>query len=143
MGIQVAIGGFHVSGVISMIDGDDALLREAQAMGVSIFAGEAEGRLDDVLRDAYSGRLKPLYDHMNDLPGIEGAPFPILKLHRLKRTGGSTTSFDAGRGCPYQCSFCTIINVQGRTSRRRSPDDMRLSFEATWLRGLSIFHNGR
>ena len=22
------------------------------------------------------------------------------------------TSFDAGRGCPFQCSFCTIINVQ-------------------------------
>ena len=45
MGIQVAIGGFHMSGVISMIDGDDPSLRDAQAMGVSIFAGEAEGRL--------------------------------------------------------------------------------------------------
>jgi hypothetical protein len=78
MGIQVAIGGFHMSGVISMIDGDDPSLREAQAMGVSIFAGEAEGRLDDVLRDAYSEQLKPLYDYMNDPPGIDGAPFPIL-----------------------------------------------------------------
>jgi hypothetical protein len=28
MGIQVAIGGFHVSGVISMINGDDDALRE-------------------------------------------------------------------------------------------------------------------
>ena len=34
------------------------------------------------------------------------------------------TTFDAGRGCPFQCSFCTIINVQGRRSRRRSPDDV-------------------
>ena len=25
---------------------------------------------------------------------------------------------------PFQCSFCTIINVQGRKSRRRSPDDI-------------------
>jgi hypothetical protein len=31
---------------------------------------------------------------------------------------------DLGRGCPYQCSFCTIINVQGRKSRFRSPDDL-------------------
>src|SRR5437667_4778947 len=29
-----------------------------------------------------------------------------------------------GRGCPYQCSFCTIINVQGRKSRFCSPDDL-------------------
>ena len=54
-GIQVGIGGFHMSGVISMINGDDPWLREAQAMGISIFAGEAEGRLDEVLRDAYAG----------------------------------------------------------------------------------------
>ena len=139
MGIQVAIGGFHMSGVISMIDGDDPSLREAQAMGMSIFAGEAEGRLDEVLRDAYSGRLKPLYDHMNDLPGIDGAPFPILKRERLKRTGGATTSFDAGRGCPYQCSFCTIINVQGRTSRRRSPDDIEKIVRSNVAQGVFRF----
>src|SRR5919206_323115 len=36
-GIPVAIGGFHMSGVISMIDGDDAALREAQTMGLSVF----------------------------------------------------------------------------------------------------------
>jgi hypothetical protein len=139
MGIQVAIGGFHMSGVISMIDGDDPSLCEAQAMGMSIFAGEAEGRLDEVLRDAYSGQLKPLYNHMNDLPGIDGAPFPILKRERLKRTGGATTSFDAGRGCPYQCSFCTIINVQGRTSRRRSPDDIEKIVRSNVAQGVFRF----
>jgi radical SAM superfamily enzyme YgiQ (UPF0313 family) len=37
---------------------------------------------------------------------------------------GAYTSFDAGRGCPFQCSFCTIINVQGRKSRHRTPDDV-------------------
>ena len=57
-GIPVAIGGFHMSGVISMIGGDDDALREAQAMGLSVFAGEAEGRLGEVLRDAYEGKLK-------------------------------------------------------------------------------------
>ena len=37
----------------------------------------------------------------------------------VMRTVGSLSSFDLGRGCPYQCSFCTIINVQGRKSRFR------------------------
>ena len=44
-GIQVGIGGFHVSGVLSMLGGIDADLDRARAMGVSLFAGEAEGRL--------------------------------------------------------------------------------------------------
>src|SRR6185312_11425552 len=48
-GIKVCIGGFHVSGVISMLDGVDADLDRAKAIGVSVFAGEAEGRLDEVL----------------------------------------------------------------------------------------------
>ena len=139
MGIQVGIGGFHMSGVISMIGGDDAHLREAQAMGLSIFAGEAEGRLDEVLRDAHAGQLKPLYNYMHDLPGIDGAPIPILERERVKRTAGAVTSFDAGRGCPYQCSFCTIINVQGRKSRRRTPDDIEKIVRENLARGLFRF----
>jgi hypothetical protein len=138
-GIQVGIGGFHMSGVISMIGGDDPALREAQAMGLSVYAGEAEGRLEEVLRDAYAGRLKPLYNYMNDLPGLDGAPFPLLKHDRVKRTVGTTTSFDAGRGCPYQCSFCTIINVQGRKSRRRTPDDIEKIMRANLAQGLCRF----
>ncbi len=135
-GIQVAIGGFHMSGVISMINGDDPALREAQAMGLSIFAGEAEGRIGDVLRDAYAGKLKPLYNYMNDLPAIDGASLPLLRRERVKRTAGAMTSFDAGRGCPYQCSFCTIINVQGRKSRRRTPDDIEKIIRGNWAQGL-------
>jgi hypothetical protein len=139
LGIQVAIGGFHMSGVISMVNGDDPALREAQAMGLAVYAGEAEGRLDVVLADAHAGTLKPLYNYMNDLPGIEGAPLPLLARERVKRTGGGTTSFDAGRGCPYQCSFCTIINVQGRKSRRRTPDDIEQIVRSNIAQGIYRF----
>jgi hypothetical protein len=135
-GIQVAIGGFHMSGVISMIDGDDDALREAQALGISIFAGEAEEHMDVVLRDAYAHTLKPLYNYMNDMPALDGAPIPVLGRKRAKRVAGAMTSFDAGRGCPYQCSFCTIINVQGRKSRRRTPDDVEKIIRANWEQGL-------
>jgi len=123
-GIKVGIGGFHVSGVLSMLNGEDADLDRARALGCSLFAGEAEGRLDTVLIDAAANTLKPLYNFMDDLPGIDGTPIPLMAVERAQRTAGGTTSFDAGRGCPYQCSFCTIINVQGRKSRRRTPDDI-------------------
>jgi len=56
-GAQVAIGGFHVSGCLAMLPELPADLREAQALGVALFAGEAEGRLDVVLRDACDGTL--------------------------------------------------------------------------------------
>jgi radical SAM superfamily enzyme YgiQ (UPF0313 family) len=46
------------------------------------------------------------------------------------------TSFDAGRGCPYQCSFCTIINVQGRKSRGRTVDDVERLIRLNWAQGV-------
>jgi radical SAM superfamily enzyme YgiQ (UPF0313 family) len=138
-GIKVGIGGFHVSGTISMLGGRDHGIDEAKAMGLSLFAGEAEGRLDEVLQDAAAGTLKPLYNFMNDLPSIDGTPIPLMSAERVRRTAGGATSFDAGRGCPYQCSFCTIINVQGRKSRRRSPDDIEKIVRVNYAQGIDSF----
>jgi len=47
-GIQVGIGGFHVSGTLSMLNGVDAHLQRATAMGISLFAGRI-AREGDVL----------------------------------------------------------------------------------------------
>jgi Radical SAM superfamily len=138
-GVQVAIGGFHVSGCLAMLPEMPDDMKEAQALGVSLFAGEAEGRLEAVLVDAYAGQMKPLYNFMNDLPGIEGAPMPMLPASSIKRTAGVVTSFDAGRGCPFQCSFCTIINVQGRKSRYRTPDDVEAIIRANIAQGITHF----
>ncbi|MBV8521047.1 MAG: radical SAM protein, partial [Acetobacteraceae bacterium] len=57
----------------------------------------------------------------------------------VTRTLGLSTSFDAGRGCPYQCSFCTIINVQGRKSRFRSADDVEDLVRQNWEQGIHKF----
>jgi radical SAM superfamily enzyme YgiQ (UPF0313 family) len=138
-GIQVAIGGFHVSGTFSMLDGVDADITRARQMGISLFAGEAEGRIEDVLCDAAAGALKPLYNFINDLPNLQGTPVPLMAAERAQRTAGHVTSFDAGRGCPYQCSFCTIINVQGRVSRRRSPADVEKIVRTNYAQGLRAF----
>ena len=115
LGLPVMIGGFHVSGCISMLKEIPAEIQEALDLGCSLFAGEAEGaRLDEVFRDAWYGELKPVYNYLKDLPGLEGAPLPALPIDALKRNSQSWSSFDLGRGCPVQCSFSTIINEQGR-----------------------------
>ncbi len=123
-GIPVAIGGFHVSGCLAMLPEIQPDLQEALDLGVTLYAGELEGRCDELLTDAAHGTLKPIYNYLNDLPTLTGAPSPILPRELLRRTFAHQTSFDAGRGCPYQCSFCTIINVQGRKSRGRNADDV-------------------
>jgi radical SAM superfamily enzyme YgiQ (UPF0313 family) len=138
-GVPVCIGGFHVSGCLSMLPELPPELIEAMDLGISLFAGEAEGRLELVLRDAWNGTLKPLYNYMNDLPSLEGVPIPILPATRVKRTGGKITTFDAGRGCPFLCSFCTIINVQGRKSRRRSADEIEQIVRSNLEQGINRF----
>jgi hypothetical protein len=138
-GIPVSMGGFHVSGCLSMLDGKAVELDACREMGISMFAGEAEGRLDKVLHDAAYGELEPVYNFMKDLPGIGGTPVPFLPKKNIEHTLGLSSSFDAGRGCPYQCSFCTIINVQGRKSRFRSADDVEKLVRRNWAQGIHKF----
>lgn len=138
-GFQVAIGGFHVSGTMAMLDESDSDVQKAIDMGVTVFAGEAEGRLEQVLKDAFYLDLQPVYNFMDDLPNLEGTASPVLPAERVHLTAGATTSFDAGRGCPFACSFCTIINVQGRKSRRRSADDIEKIVRLNVAQGLHSF----
>ena len=123
-GIQVAMGGFHVSGVLSMLPEITPEIQVAIDLGVSIVAGETEHRLDGFLQDAYNRQLQPIYNYLADLPSIEAVAPPYMPREYVQRTLGEMTSFDAGRGCPFVCSFCTIINVHGRKSRFRTPDDV-------------------
>ena len=136
--IPVVVGGFHVSGCISMLAELPPDLQQALDWEISLFAGEAEEQFDDLLRHAAGGRLQPIYNFLRDLPPIQSAPVPFLLLKHVKRTSGTST-FDAGRGCPYQCSFCTIINVQGKKSRRRSPDDIERIIRQNWAEGIHRF----
>jgi radical SAM superfamily enzyme YgiQ (UPF0313 family) len=138
-GVPVAMGGFHVSGCLSMLDGRAIELDACRDMGIAMFAGEAENRFDEVLRDAAAGRLAPLYNFMKDLPAMNGTPVPFLPKRYVTRTLGLSASFDAGRGCPYQCSFCTIINVQGRKSRFRSAHDVEHLVRLNWAQGIHRF----
>jgi len=138
-GVLVVIGGFHVSGCLAMLPELQADLKVALDTGVSLFAGEVEGRMDKLLQDAANGAMQPIYNYLNDLPSLENEPTPILPAEQLRRTIQHIGAFDAGRGCPFQCSFCTIINVQGRKSRRRSPDDVERTLREHWAGGIRDF----
>jgi hypothetical protein len=54
-GVAVAIGGFHVSGCISMLKDLTPELKEAIDLGVTLFAGEAEEHFGAFLQDVHAG----------------------------------------------------------------------------------------
>jgi hypothetical protein len=137
-GVAVALGGFHVSGCLAMLPEIPPEMRELQELGVALFAGEAEGRMAQLLADAHGGRLRTLYDFINDLPDLRGQEMPSLPPGTARRSG-PTATFDAGRGCPFQCTFCTIINVQGRKSRYREADDVERLVRQQLALGVSRF----
>src|ERR1700729_737236 len=138
-GVTVAVGGFHVSGCIAMLPELPPDLKEAQALGMLLYAGEGEGRLASFLKDVHAGKPKPVYNYLNDMPDMAAAAIPVLPRSVVTKVAGHYTSFDAGRGCPFQCSFCTIINVQGRKSRYRTPDDVEAMIRANLAQGIDHF----
>jgi hypothetical protein len=139
-GIPVAIGGFHVSGCLAMLKAIPADIQEAIDLGCVIFAGEAEdGRYESLLKEIWAGTAKPVYNYMKDLPNLAGEPVPYLPDYVIERIAGTYATLDSGRGCPYQCSFCSIINVQGRISRWRTPDDVEAVIRENYARGVRRF----
>ena len=139
LGIPVVMGGFHVSGCLAMLPGIPPEMQEALDLGIHLFAGEAEGRMADVLRDVAAGTAKPIYNYLDDMPDLSSAVPPILPNNLVRLVLTEYSSFDAGRGCPFQCSFCTIINVQGRKSRYRSADDVEAIVRANAAQGVTRF----
>lgn len=138
-GVPVAIGGFHISGVLSMIKEPLYGLQEALDLGCVLYAGEAEEHFEAFLKDMHAGDAQPIYNYMHDLPALQDAVPPMLPESIVRRYEGSISSFDAGRGCPFQCSFCTIINVQGRKSRYRDADDIEKLIRANHAQGIHSF----
>jgi radical SAM superfamily enzyme YgiQ (UPF0313 family) len=139
-GINVVIGGFHVSGCIAMLPEMPDDLKEASDLGITLFAGESEEHFDALVQDVWAQSTRPVYNFMKDLPDIGDTHSPpFLAASFVKRSVGNVTSFDAGRGCPFQCSFCTIINVQGRKSRYRSPDSVEDIIRANYAQGVDRF----
>ncbi|MDD5110049.1 MAG: radical SAM protein [Patescibacteria group bacterium] len=134
-GATCVIGGFHVSGSIAtMLDGiadphrpdipcPHQMPADLQALisrGVIVFHGEAEDQWSNVLKDILRGSPQPLY--RGGLPDLRHSPLPEFPPVYCDRSFSTKMqAVDTGRGCLFGCSFCTIINVQGRNPRFRDP----------------------
>ena len=129
-GVDVLIGGFHISGSLAMLPQPPLEIQALLDAGVTVVAGEIEGRWEGILHDALAGRLQAVYNFLLQPPALGGAPMPRIHPRCLRRfVAANFGTLDCSRGCPFNCSFCTVINVQGRAMRFR--DAGRL---LTWIR---------
>ncbi|HVN79299.1 MAG TPA: radical SAM protein, partial [Terriglobia bacterium] len=77
-GITVMLGGFHVSGYLAMLPEIPPDLQALMDEGVTVVKGEVEERWTTLLQDAVQGRLKPMYDYIDDKPDLFTKPIPLL-----------------------------------------------------------------
>ena len=135
-GFQIASGGFHVSGCMAMVPDWKPSFSALREAGHILFAGEFEEAADGFLRDAWHDRLQPLYNMLSTTTDMARAPLPDIATNMETRTIRPVAGLDVGRGCPFICSFCTVINVHGRKMRQREVSDLRGHLMALHAQGV-------
>ncbi len=140
-GLQVLIGGFHISGTMSLFKETTPEIQELIDLGVTVVKGEVEESWGAILSDAFHDRLRPVYDFLDAMPDLSHKPVPMIHRSYLKRFASSKFgTIDCSRGCPFNCSFCTIINVQGRKMRVRSAETVAEAMRDNYRRHGVYFY---
>ena len=108
-GIPTVMGGVHVS----------MMPEEARLFCDTVVIGEAETIWPKVLEDFESNSLEKQY--RGSWANLETLPIPRRDiLNPYYRWGSIQTS----RGCPMNCSFCSVTAFNGRRFRRRPLDSV-------------------
>lgn len=88
---------------------------------------EGEVTIPMFLKDLKNGELKRIYT--SDIkPDMKISPLP--HLHLIKPDDYSVLSIQYSRGCPFDCEFCDIVNLNGKIPRTKSPDQIIAELEA-------------
>jgi radical SAM superfamily enzyme YgiQ (UPF0313 family) len=114
LGVPVIMGGIHAT----------MCLDEVMERVDSVVTGEAERVWPQVLQDARHGNLKRRYD--GGLAEIGDVP---LARHDLLPARYAFGAIQTTRGCPLNCSFCSVTAFNGTHYRQRSIPDVVREFQ--------------
>jgi radical SAM superfamily enzyme YgiQ (UPF0313 family) len=116
-GVKVVIGGIHAS----------VLPEEAAQHADAVVIGEAEGIWATVIEDFKSNNLKQIY-RQDKRPDLVNLPIPRRDLLNNASYLVPQTLITT-RGCPYNCSFCSVTTFMGHTYRCRPIEDVLKEIE--------------
>ena len=135
-GIPVVFGGPHVTFVPeeALEHGDYCIMGEGETgLPLLIETLNTGGSLSEVPGLAWKDngvvRKNPVAPPIEDLDGL---PFPDLRLldtGRMKKIGVQgiglpTIPVQTSRGCPFDCTFCSVTGMFGRGYRHRSTSNI-------------------
>lgn len=113
-GVPVVMGGIHAT----------MCLPEALERVDAVVTGEAEGVWTQVLDDVRRGALQRQYDGNR----VEGGEIGTAR-HDLSPRGYMLGAIQTTRGCPLNCSFCSVTAFNGGRYRHRPITDVIREFE--------------
>jgi radical SAM superfamily enzyme YgiQ (UPF0313 family) len=120
-GVPVVMGGYHPT----------FLPEEALGAADAVVCGDAEGVWPQVLADARLGHMKGVYEADGFAP-IGGSP-PDRSIFAGKPYA-PITMIQYGRGCRYNCEFCSIRAFYGSHLRQRPIAEVIEEIERTGAR---------
>lgn len=103
---KVIIGGIHAS----------LLPGEAVRFARQVVIGEAEGIITDVVE----GRIRDQIIYGKPVENLDVLPYPDFSLIRGFKAVPLLMPVSTSRGCPFDCSFCSVTKIFGRKYRFRS-----------------------
>ena len=134
-GVKVIFGG-----IATMLHAE-----ETMEHADSVFLGEAEGRMEEVINDFLEGRLKKLYNylpHPPDVALIGPARRSILNDDLYHHKGIRMVDlFQASRGCRFSCYPCAASFLGGRKFRPRPFDKVAEELDAIENNRLFVVDN--
>lgn len=108
-GIPVVMGGIHAS----------LVQEEAAQHADALFIGECETLWPTVVADVEAGRLQPIYNG-----GTKAASLLQPKRSIFEKYDYEYVSAQTSRGCPMDCSFCSVTVFNGRLFRMRTVEEV-------------------
>jgi hypothetical protein len=139
---DILIGGFHVSGSLAMAE-PGTIPTEIQQMmdeGITVVKGEVEDHWAKILQDIAEDRRQRLYDFGEPKPDMGLQPMPALDKDYLKHFMQSNfATLDLSRGCIWDCEFCCIINVHGKTMRHRDAEHIAQTIRRNYALGVDFY----
>ncbi|MGD0566481.1 MAG: B12-binding domain-containing radical SAM protein [Candidatus Goldiibacteriota bacterium] len=93
---------------------------------------ESEPSMPQFVEDLSQGRAKHIYT--SDVkPDISKTPVP--DWHILDKKHYASMAMQISRGCPFDCEFCDIVVINGRTPRVKTPRQVIGEFDALYNYG--------
>jgi radical SAM superfamily enzyme YgiQ (UPF0313 family) len=115
LGVPVVMGGIHAT----------VCAEEAGSRVDTVVTGEAESAWPRVLQDVEQGCLKRRYDGGQ----ADMSTVPVAR-HDLLSSGYAFGSIQTTRGCPLNCSFCSVTAINGVHYRQRPIADVVQEFRS-------------